>query len=54
MDDSKRQSITPALTVNNAEAAIAYYQKAFGARLDGHRSVFLMAKSCMPSYCSAI
>jgi PhnB protein len=35
MEQSKRQSITPALTVNNAEAAIAFYQKIFGAKLDG-------------------
>lgn len=35
MEESKRQSITPALTVSNAEEAIAFYQKTFGARLDG-------------------
>jgi PhnB protein len=35
MDDSKRQTITPALTVVNAEQAIAFYQNVFAAKLDG-------------------
>ena len=35
MENSKRQSVTPSLTVQNSEAAIAFYQKVFGARLEG-------------------
>jgi PhnB protein len=33
--ENQRQTITPSLTVKNADAAIAFYQKAFGARVDG-------------------
>jgi PhnB protein len=32
----KRQTITPSLTVNDAEAAIAFYEKVFGARTLPH------------------
>jgi PhnB protein len=32
----KRQTITPSLTVKNADAAIAFYQKVFGAKVNGH------------------
>jgi PhnB protein len=35
MENRKRQTIIPSLTVNNAGAAIAFYQKVFGATLDG-------------------
>jgi uncharacterized glyoxalase superfamily protein PhnB len=36
MENIKRQTITPSLTVQNADAAIAFYQKVFGAKVDGH------------------
>jgi PhnB protein len=36
MENCKRQTITPSLTVKNAEAAIAFYEKVFGAKVDGH------------------
>lgn len=36
MEANKRQTLTPALTVNNAGAAIAFYEKVFGARIEGH------------------
>ena len=35
MENRKRQTITPSLTVKNAEAALAFYQKIFGARVEG-------------------
>lgn len=35
MENRKRQSITPTLTVQNSEKAIAFYEKAFGAKVDG-------------------
>lgn len=31
-----KQTLIPTLTVNNADAAIAFYQKAFEARSEGH------------------
>ena len=34
--EHKRQTITPSLTVKNADAAIAFYEKAFGAKVDGY------------------
>ena len=36
MEHIKRQTITPSLTVKNADAAIAFYQKVFGAKVDGN------------------
>ena len=36
MEQNKRQTITPTLTVNNADAAIAFYEQVFRAKLDGH------------------
>ena len=36
MENCKRQTLTASLTVNNAEQAIAFYQKVFGAKVDGH------------------
>jgi PhnB protein len=35
METRIRQTIIPSLTVKNADAAIAFYQKVFGAKLDG-------------------
>ena len=35
MENSKRQTITPSLTVKNTDQAIAFYTKVFGARVDG-------------------
>jgi PhnB protein len=35
VENRKRQSIIPSLTVNNAENAIAFYEKALGAKVDG-------------------
>ena len=35
MENSKRQTITPSLTVKNTDQAIAFYIKVFGARVDG-------------------
>jgi uncharacterized glyoxalase superfamily protein PhnB len=35
MENSKRQTITPSLTVSNADAAITFYEKVFGAKVDG-------------------
>ncbi len=35
MENSKRQTITPSLTVKNADAAIAFYEQVFGAKVDG-------------------
>ena len=34
--ENKRQTITPTLTVKNADAAIAFYEKVFAAKVDGH------------------
>lgn len=36
MENLKRQSVTPSLTFKNSEAAITFYEKVFGAKLDGH------------------
>ena len=36
MDNCKRQTITPSITVGSAEAAVAFYEKVFGAKVDGH------------------
>jgi PhnB protein len=36
METIKRQTITPSITVKNADAAIAFYEKVFGAKVDGH------------------
>lgn len=36
MDVRNRQTVIASLTVNDAEAAIAFYGKIFGARLEGH------------------
>ena len=36
MQNGPRQTITPALTVKNTDAAIAFYTKIFGARVDGN------------------
>lgn len=36
MENQKRQTITPSLTVNNADEAITFYKKVFGAKVDGH------------------
>jgi PhnB protein len=33
--DYQRQTITPSLTVKDAEAAIAFYEKVFAAKVDG-------------------
>lgn len=35
MENQQRQAITPSLTVKNAEAAIAFYENALGAKLIG-------------------
>ena len=35
MENTKRQTITPSLTVKNTDQAIAFYTKIFGARVDG-------------------
>src|SRR6266498_2245541 len=35
MENTRRQTITPSLTVNNTDQAIAFYTKVFGARVDG-------------------
>jgi PhnB protein len=35
MNNSKRQTITPSLTVKNTDQAIAFYTKVLGARVDG-------------------
>jgi uncharacterized glyoxalase superfamily protein PhnB len=35
MDRIKRQAVTPSLTIKNADAAIAFYEKVFGAKVDG-------------------
>jgi PhnB protein len=36
MEIQKRQPIITSLTVKNSDAAIAFYQKVFGAKVDGH------------------
>jgi PhnB protein len=35
MDNIKRQAVTPSLTIKNADAAIAFYEKIFGAKVSG-------------------
>ncbi len=35
MENTRRQTITPSLTVKNTDQAIAFYTKVFGARVDG-------------------
>ena len=35
MENSKRQTITLSLTVSNADTAITFYEKVFGAKVDG-------------------
>ena len=36
MENQKRQTITSSLTVHNADEAIAFYRRVFGATVDGH------------------
>ncbi len=35
MENSRHQTITPSLTVSNADAAITFYEKVLGAKVDG-------------------